>query len=78
MLHHWDGEKMHPQIWDGKHGVNYIHAKLSSDLNFKREDVGNKSDDRPEEPLDLWMTDFVNYNTMKKAFAVHKDENSTC
>ena len=62
------------------HGVNYRHVRISGDLNLHREDMGNKTTEREDEPLNLVMTNFWNYNgpKPKKAFAEHSDMNTLC
>ena len=69
MVHHWNGTNLTHKDIENYHGVNYKHVFMSSDLNFVREDLGNKTTDR-EHPLNLWMTHFFNYNgnVKRKAF----------
>ena len=79
MIHHWNGTDIIPQNFDNMNGVNYKHILMSSELNLVREDMGNKTDDR-EHPLNLWMTNFFNYNgpEKRKAFASHGGVNTYC
>ena len=76
MSYHWDGQKLSPQYWQSMHGVNYMHKRMSSDLNLIKEEMGNKTTD--EEVLTRWMTNVYNYNKKKYAFAQHSEGNTYC